>query len=314
MKQKVISVVGPTAVGKSKLGVELAKQFGGEIINGDSMQIYQEFDIGTAKVSKEEQDGIIHHLLDFKSPQEGYSAAEFQTDVSREITFVSKNNKLPIIVGGTGFYIHAALYGFNFSEAKRDERYVNEMLKSIDEIGVEPYFERLKKIDPVQANKMDPQNIRRVIRALEVYDTTGKTMSDYQQEQIAEAPYNSFIIGLDMDRELLYERINSRVDEMLEAGLEQEVKHLYYVYGEDIQAMQGIGYKEFIPYLKGENSLEEVAASIKQNTRRFAKRQLTYYRNKLPHVNWYTVHPSTYEESFTTIFQDVAGFLQTGKE
>lgn len=310
MKPIVVSVIGPTAVGKSKLGIEISKRFDGEVINGDSMQFYRGFNIGTAKVTKEEADGVAHHLIDFLPEDGQYSAAHFQSDLKSLVDEITARDRLPVVVGGTGFYIHSALYDFNFSEVDRNEGYVDSMMQGIEQNGIEPYFEKLKQVDPDQANRIHPHNIRRVVRALEVYERTGKTMSQLEQVQSNVSPYQPYIIGLDMPREQLYDRINRRVDDMIEEGLYDEVYALYQAYGSTIQAMQGIGYKEWLPYFRNEVMYDDVISQIKQNTRRFAKRQLTYYRNKLPDVHWYTIDPDRYEKTFETIFSDLAGFLK----
>ncbi|GEN44998.1 tRNA (adenosine(37)-N6)-dimethylallyltransferase MiaA [Alkalibacillus haloalkaliphilus] len=314
MKPVLVSVIGPTAVGKTKLGIEISKRFNGEVINGDSMQVYQQFNIGSAKVTDEEAEGIPHHLIDLLSPENEYSAARFKEDLQVTVDEITERSKLPVLVGGTGFYIQSALYNFNFSSVERDEEYVEKATEDIKQNGVVPYYNKLKEVDPVQANKIHPNNIRRVVRALEVFDRTGKPMSQYEAEQTYDSPYNAMIIGLDMERETLYERINQRVDEMIEEGLIVEVRNLYQTYGSDIQPMQGIGYKEWVPYLKGERGFDETVELVKQNTRKFAKRQLTYYRNKLDRVHWYTIDPEHYAETFETIFEDLAGFLKELEE
>ncbi|MGM8216223.1 tRNA (adenosine(37)-N6)-dimethylallyltransferase MiaA [Bacillaceae bacterium W0354] len=308
-KPTVISIIGPTAVGKTKLGIEISKRFNGEVINGDSMQIYKHFDIGSAKVTDKEKDGIPHHLIDILEPEEDYSVAQFKNDVNQKIIELTHKKKIPIIVGGTGFYIHAALYNFDFPDIKRNDEYVERLTEEINAEGIEPYYEKLKRLDPVQARKIHPNNIRKVIRALEVIETTGKKMSTIEQEQINVSPYNPIIIGLSMEREVLYDRINHRVDLMIEQGLVNEVQLLYERYGSNIQPMKGIGYKELVPYFNKEYSLNEAIDLIKRNTRRFAKRQFTYYRNKIPDVRWYPVDPKNHLETFTIIFKDLEGML-----
>lgn len=306
-KPFVVSVIGPTAVGKTKLGIEISKRFNGEVINADSMQFYKNFNIGSAKVTKEEQEDIRHHLIDHLEPTEDYSAAEFKNDLNQTVTSLTSSQKLPVVVGGTGFYIHSALYDFQFSDIKRDTDYVERAMKEIEVKGIEPYYNRLKQIDPKQADKIHPHNIRRVIRALEVYDTSGETMSEIEGQQKETPSYHSFIIGLNTERELLYERINKRVDLMIEQGLMEEVKELYETYGSHVQPMQGIGYKEWIPYFNGEYDRQRTIELIKRNTRRFAKRQLTYYRNKIPNVNWFHINPDEYWPTFENIFKKVEG-------
>jgi tRNA dimethylallyltransferase len=309
MKIPVVAIVGPTAVGKTKLSIELAKRFNGEIISGDSMQIYRGLDIGTAKVTKEEMQGIPHYMIDIKDPHESFSVHEFKNKVQGYIHSIFTSGKLPIIVGGTGFYIQSTLYDFHFSDEKRDEEYEKKLKEEIERFGIEPVYERLKKIDPEQANKIHPNNIRRVIRALEVYDKTGLTMSELHKKQSKESPYHPILIGLAMEREELYKRINHRVDQMMEDGLLEEVRTLYMQGLKDSQSMQGIGYKEFIPYFEGEITLSEAIELLKRNSRRYAKRQYTYFKNKLP-VLWYPISESTIDHIFQIIFQDLEGLLK----
>ncbi|RPF55915.1 tRNA (adenosine(37)-N6)-dimethylallyltransferase MiaA [Aquisalibacillus elongatus] len=306
----VVSVIGPTAVGKTKLGIEIAKRFKGEVINADSMQFYQNFDIGSAKVTEDEAEGIPHHLIDHLKPYDEYSAADFKVDLKDCVNDISIREKLPVVVGGTGFYVHSALFDFQFSDVKRDSEFVKKALNDIENNGIDPYYEKLKQIDPKQASKIHPHNIRRVIRALEVYETSGQTLSEIEKDQTFDSPYKIILIGLNMDREVLYKRINQRVDDMIENGLLEEVKWLYETYGEGAQPMQGIGYKEWIPYFKGEYTKEEAIRLIKRNTRRFAKRQLTYYRNKIPDVEWYKVDPDNYWQTFEDIFENIEGKIK----
>jgi len=308
-KQKVISVIGPTAVGKTELGIELAKKLNGEVINGDSMQIYKSFNIGTAKATDEEMEGIPHHLIDMLEPKETYSVHQFKQDVNDKVVELTNKGKLPIIVGGTGFYVHAALYDFNFATVERSKAYEQKILKEIDQFGIESVYNRLKRLDPQQAEQIHPNNMRRVIRALEVIETSGKKMSDIEKDQSNEPLYDLTMIGLTMDRDLLYKRINERVDLMIEAGLVEEVKSLYTHYGDSIQPMQGIGYKEFIPYFNQEYTLDTAIELVKRNTRRFAKRQLTYYRNKIPNIIWYDIDSNRYMETFSIIIKDLEGML-----
>ncbi|MRG85317.1 tRNA (adenosine(37)-N6)-dimethylallyltransferase MiaA [Salinibacillus xinjiangensis] len=308
MKKTVIAVVGPTAVGKTKLSVELAKKFDGEVISGDSMQIYKGLNIGTAKVTHEEMQGIPHYMIDIKEPFESFSAAEFKENVQHYIDTIHERNHLPIIAGGTGFYIQSTLYNFNFSSEKRDENFEKQMLAKITEKGIEPYFEKLKEVDREQAKVIHPNNIRRVIRALQIYEKTGLTKSELQKQQVDQSPYKPILIGLDMEREELYKRINQRVDQMMQEGLLEEVKALFKTGLKDAQCMQGIGYKEFIPYFEGDVSLEEAIETLKRNSRRYAKRQYTYFRNKLD-VRWYSISESTVDETFSLIFHDLEGML-----
>lgn len=308
MKQPVVAIVGPTAVGKTSLSIQVAKRFNGEIISGDSMQIYKGMDIGTAKVTQEEMGGVPHYMIDIKDPGDEFSVAEFQDRVSRYIEEISDRGKLPIIVGGTGLYIQSVLYNFQFSKTARDDQFRQNLENKIKEEGVMPYFNRLKQIDPEQASKVHPNNIRRVIRALEVYELTGMTMSEYQATQQPTSPYNPILIGLNMDREALYERINKRVDDMIEDGLLSEVNRLIDQGYEDAQSMQAIGYKEFLPYLHNQQPLYDAIEELKQNSRRYAKRQLTYFRNKMD-VDWYEISIETAPEKFEEILTDLAGKL-----
>lgn len=309
MKKTVVAIIGPTAVGKTKLSIRMAKRFDGEIISGDSMQIYKGMDIGTAKIKEEETEGIPHHMIDIKEPDEEFSVADFQVTVRSYIDEISRKGHLPIIVGGSGLYIQAALYNYQFSNEKRDETLTKKLEELIQVKGIMPLYDYLKKIDPEEAKKIHPNNHRRVIRAIEIYETTGKTKSEYQKDQKLESPYNVNLIGLEMDREELYERINKRVDQMVEDGLIQEVESFYRKGYEQFQSMRGIGYKEFIPYLKGEESLEDSIRTLKRNSRRFAKRQFTWFKNKME-VNWYPITTENHDEKFSMILDDLAGFLK----
>lgn len=309
MNKTVIAIVGPTAVGKTKLGIEVAKQINGEIISGDSMQVYKYMDIGTAKVTKQEMHGIPHHLIDTKEPDQDYSAAEFQHDVQTSINEITLRNKIPIIVGGSGLYIQAALYNYHFTQQKRDHKMTDQLEKIVVNEGITPLYNRLKEVDPEQAAKIHPNNHRRVIRALEIYETTGRTMTANQEKQSDESPYNIITIGLAMDRTLLYQQINHRIDLMMKNGLLNEVKSLYEQGYENCQSMRAIGYKEFIPYFKGEQRLEHSIEILKRNSRRYAKRQYTWFKNKM-NIHWYTITPSTTDECFETILRNLAGLLK----
>lgn len=310
MKQKVIAIVGPTAVGKTRLSIEVAKKFGGEIISGDSMQVYKGMDIGTAKIKEEEMAGIPHHMIDIKSPNEDFSVADFQYYVQKYIEEISARNHIPIIVGGSGLYIQAVLQNYNFSKEKRDDALTKRLEDEMKQKGIEPLFDRLKTIDPNQAEKIHPNNFRRVLRALEIFEKTGLTMTEYQKQQASSSPYDSLLIGLEMDRELLYKRINQRVDGMVREGLLEEVKGLIEKGYENYQSMKAIGYKELIPYFTGEVPLETSIELLKRNSRRYAKRQYTWFKNKMD-VNWYELTPSTMTEKFNDILTDLAGFIES---
>ena len=276
--EKVLVIVGPTAVGKTALSVELAKKFNGEIISGDSLQIYKKLDIGTAKISTSEMSGIPHHLIDVIEPTDNYSVADFQKAGRQLITEITERGHLPIIAGGTGLYIQSLLYDYQLG-AK--EEVVSDVRKKYEElagkIGKKQLWEYLKEKDPLAAEKIHWNNQRKVIRALEVFEVTGYSIMTPKEKP--QCLYEYCMIGLDTDRKLLYQRIDQRVDQMIAAGLVDEARFVYSL-GE-IQASQGIGYKELYPYFKGEITLEEAVEQIKQNSRRYAKRQLTWFRNRL---------------------------------
>lgn len=306
MKDKVIAIVGPTAVGKTSLGIELAKRLNGEVISGDSMQIYRGMDIGTAKVTEKEMENIPHHMIDIKDPDQSFSVAEFQKHVRKHITDINQRGRVPIIVGGTGLYIKAALYDYQFTDEARDDTYQKKIEEEIAQFGIDLVYSRLQSVDPDQAKTIHPNNTRRVIRALEIYDRTGETNVQRQGNQSQDPLYDATIIGLDMDRSLLYERINHRVDMMMKSGLLEEVCSFYNQGLEDYQSMKAIGYKEFIPYLKGESDLEQSRELLKRNSRRFAKRQYTWFKNKM-NVKWYKLTHEDTDQVFNKIFSDLAG-------
>ncbi|WP_017753841.1 tRNA (adenosine(37)-N6)-dimethylallyltransferase MiaA [Calidifontibacillus oryziterrae] len=314
MKKKVIAIIGPTAVGKTKIGIELAKALNGEIISGDSMQIYQGMDIGTAKVTVQEMQGVPHHLLDIKQPTETFSVAEFQTLVSQLIDEITKREKVPIIVGGTGLYIQSVLYNYNFSDASSNLEYRTQLEQRVEEEGIDAIYQELLQIDPLCGERIHPNNIRRVIRALEVFHETGLTMSEYLAEQDPEPLYHHIIIGLTMDRGLLYERINQRVDLMIEQGLLAEVKRLYDAGVKDCQSIQAIGYKELYEYFEDKITLNSAIELLKRNSRRYAKRQLTWFRNKMD-VEWFDMtgavaDENAFRQKFTEILNKIAGKLE----
>ncbi|HLS20470.1 MAG TPA: tRNA (adenosine(37)-N6)-dimethylallyltransferase MiaA [Bacillota bacterium] len=308
MKKIVIAIVGPTAVGKTALSLEVAKKLSGEIISGDSMQVYKGMDIGTDKIRPEQMQGIPHYMLNIKEPKESFSVADFQKQVRYYIDYIHAKNKLPIIVGGSGLYVQAVLYDYSFTKAKRNIEYTKKLEEQVTKEGIEPLYEKLQQIDPEQATKIHPNNHRRVIRALEIYETTGKTMSEHHREQQNTPLYDHHIVGLTMKRQILYERINKRVDEMVETGLVEEVKSLYLKGYEHTEAMRGIGYKEFIPYFKNEKPLQDCVEDLKRNTRRYAKRQFTWFKNKMD-VKWYNISPDVKHEVYEKILTDLAGIV-----
>lgn len=285
-KLEVLSIVGPTASGKTALSIRLAHVLDGEIINGDSMQVYRGLDIGTAKITDEEKQGIIHHLFDIKNPDESFSVAEFQQLVRAKIEEIQGRGKLPILVGGTGLYIQSVLHDFRFTEEASDENVRLKYEKMAKEIGPEALYSLLQEKDPQSAELIHPNNQRRVVRALEIAEVTGKGKSDIEGGRGSIALYNYLIIGLTMDRDKLYERIDLRVDLMIDQGLLREVEGLYNSNLRNTQSIKAIGYKEIYDFLDGKVSKVEAVENIKRNSRNYAKRQLTYFRNKL-NVHWF---------------------------
>ncbi len=281
--EKVLVIVGPTAVGKTALSVELAKKFHGEIISGDSLQVYKKLDIGTAKIKTSEMEGIPHHLIDVIEPNETYSVADFQKAGRKLITEITERGRLPMIVGGTGLYIQSLLYDFQLGAKEESVTAVRKKYEELAEtLSKKELWEYLKTKDPLAAEKIHWNNQRKVIRALEVFEVTGYSITTPEEEPAC--LYDYCMIGLNTERALLYQRINQRVDSMLEEGLLEEARFVYEL-GE-VQASQGIGYKEFYPYFKGEESLENVVEQLKMNSRRYAKRQLTWFRNRLD-AHWF---------------------------
>lgn len=278
--KEVVAIVGPTASGKTALSIALAKALDGEVINGDAMQVYRGLDIGTAKITTEEMEGIPHHLLSFLAPTESFSVADFQQLAREKIKEITARGKKPIIVGGTGLYVQAALYDFRFTEQKIDEVLRQELYAMLEAKGPQHMHNLLAAQDAQTAATIHPNNTRRVIRALEMLQQ-GTTKSDEAKQQGNTALYDATIIGLDLPRDVLYDRINARVDHMMALGLEQEVRALYDAGIRDVQAIQAIGYKELYAYFDGHMTKQEALEALKQNSRRYAKRQLTYFRNKM---------------------------------
>lgn len=275
----MVVLTGPTAVGKTELSIQLAQKLDGEIISADSMQIYQKMDIGTAKIRKEEMDGIPHHLIDVLDPSEEFNVARFQEMAKEALAGIYRRGRIPLIVGGTGFYIQGLLYDIDFTKEEQDFRYRENLQKKAKEEGAQVIHKMLQAVDPASAQKIHPNNIKRVIRALEFYHLNGRKISEHnEQESRKESPYRFAYFVLNQNRTTLYERINHRVDLMLEAGLVEEVRRLKEAgYGKNLVSMQGIGYKEVLDYLDGKMTLEETADQIKKDTRHFAKRQLTWF-------------------------------------
>lgn len=279
-KQLPLAVIcGPTACGKTALAIEAARKFGGEIVNADSMQIYKYMDIGTAKPTPEERAAAVHHLVDIIDPRSGFSVAEYVPMAHRAIFDIYSQKKLPILAGGTGLYITSTVNDVTFGSGGSDERIRNELNIILKEKGAEYLLDMLSRFDPESAAQLHPNNSRRIIRAIEFYKTTGKTISEHRREtKLIKSRYMPLMIMPDFDRAALYERINKRVDIMFAEGLENEVRRLLDMgCTPDMQSMQGIGYKETVRYINGEISFDECSGLIKMNSRRYAKRQLTWF-------------------------------------
>lgn len=278
---KTICIVGPTASGKTAISIEIAKCFDGEIISGDSIQVYRELNIGSAKITKEEMDGIVHHLIDIKSCFDGFSAGEFSELTKQKIEEISKRGKTPIIVGGTGLFIKGLIEGYDYSSCPRNEEFRQDCKEIIENQGLSNLYQELQALNPKRAEQISENDQKRIIRALEI-----EKFSNASPQKGSDIN-NFVVIGLTTSREILYERINKRVDEMVENGLIDEVRALFEKgLGEDSQSMKGIGYKELFPYFRGESSLEECLNLIKQHSRNFAKRQMTWFRS-MPYIEWF---------------------------
>jgi tRNA dimethylallyltransferase len=304
-KPKLLVLVGPTAVGKTKLSLELARAYDCEIISGDSMQVYRGMDIGTAKISLEEQQGIPHHLIDIIEPNEAFSVAAFQQQAGQLIEDIHARERLPFIVGGTGLYIESLCYQFQFSEASSDEPFRLEHAEYLRQFGEQALHDKLRLVDPVSAERLHPNNTRRVIRALEILHVTGTTLSAQLAGQQKQSPYDLCMIGLTMDRALLYKRIEQRIDQMLEQGLVTEVQKLLDKgYTQHFVAMQGLGYKEIIGYLQGEYTLIEAVTLLKRDTRHYAKRQLSWFRH-MKDIQWVDVSDFTNFSTHLQMINDI---------
>ncbi len=291
MKQPLIVIGGPTACGKTAVSVELCRLIGGEVISADSMQIYKYMDIGTAKVREEEKKGIPHFLVGELEPWEDYSAAVFQRLAKKYIEEIAGRGHMPVVVGGTGFYINALVYNNDFSEEEKDLTIRNELTSELNEKGAWYMFGLLKEIDPKYAESVHPNNVKRVLRGIEFYRETGRLFSEHnEKERRRESFYDAKIFVMNMERAELYRRIDLRVDKMFEEGLEEEVKGLLERgVSRSCVSMQGLGYKETAAYLEGEMSLEEAVYIIKRDTRHFAKRQLTWFKHQCKEAVWVDV-------------------------
>lgn len=299
MKQKIIAIVGPTAVGKSKMAVLLAKKFDGEIISADSIQLYKDLNIGSAKVTKKEMEGVKHYGIDIALPITQLTAFDFVQNAKGWIQEISKKNKLPIIVGGTALYVKALLENYNLG-ATRDEKLRENLKKEYEQKGLQHMAEKLKKIDSILADKTDLSNPVRVLRALEIALSNSE-----KSKQESEFDYKLF--ALNVDRELLYKRINFRVDQMFEEGLEGEVQNILAKYGENAPAFKAIGYKEFLPYFKKEISKDDLILQIKQHSRNYAKRQLTFIRGM---SNVQFVDVQNFDQACKKIEKEIENWLQ----
>ena len=286
MKHKIIAIAGPTASGKTALSIDIAKKYGGEIVSCDSMQVYKKMNIGTAKPSSEEMQGVLHHMIDILEPYEKFSAADFAIAAKKCIDDIISRKKLPILVGGTGLYMDSVINNTRFSDGGEDKEYRLYLEKMADEKGKRAVYLLLAEKDPKAAKEIHENNLKRVIRALEIYKVSGKTREEVVKESKREPIYDCLEMAISMPREVLYERINRRVDIMVDAGLENEVKEVYALCkGRDTTAMQAIGYKEFVKYFCGELTRDEVIEKIKQESRRYAKRQLTWLKRN-DNIKW----------------------------
>lgn len=314
-KPKLLVLLGPTAVGKTSLSIAIAKKFSCEIISGDSMQVYRGMDIGTAKITPEEMDGVPHHLIDVLEPDEPFSVARFQEWCRELIPEIHGKGKLPFIVGGTGLYIESVCYEFQFTEAGADEQFRAEQQRIADQEGPEVLHAKLAEIDLKSAKRLHPNDVRRVIRALEVFHLTGETLSSSLERQNKQSPYDLCFIGLTMDRQMLYNRIEQRIDGMIAAGLIGEVQQLLdRGFSRDLVSMQGLGYKEIAEHLVDGLPLELAVEKLKRDTRRFAKRQLSWFRH-MNDISWVDVGDGkNFSANFEAVRAIIAGKFPTDLE
>ena len=278
-KPKVIVICGPTASGKTALSIQLAQKINGEIISSDSMQIYKNMNIGTAKPDQQEMQGIKHYLLDFVEPNQRYSVADYKKDAENAIEDILQKGKVPIIVGGTGLYVDSLIYGIEYPNIEFDENYRKELERRVEKEGLEKLYEEARKIDPQAMEKISRNDQKRILRVLEIYNATGKTKTEQEIESRKnEVKYDYRVFAINMDREKLYDRINKRVDIMIQKGLIEEVENLLKKYNEFPTAMQGLGYKEVVEYIQGKVLKEDMIENIKRESRRYAKRQITWFK------------------------------------
>ena len=306
-KEKLVVILGPTATGKSRCGIELAKRFRGEIISGDSMLVYRQMNIGTAKPSEEELQSVPHHLVNILNPDSSYSVADFQQQAAETISGITERGNLPILVGGTGLYIKALLEDYQFSEVEEKPELRQQLEAFASEQGNDKLFDWLKREDPSAALRLHPNDVRRVVRALETVLSGDKV----SQEKKSELKYDAVVFGLFMDRDFLYERINHRVDRMLEEGLEEEVRSLLKAgVPVDCLSMKSLGYRQMAEYLTGQCDFSTAVENIKKGTRHFAKRQITWYK-KMPYIHWFTVDRNLDYEKIVTDMADT--LVKSGK-
>jgi tRNA dimethylallyltransferase len=308
--ERLIAIIGPTAVGKTKVSIDLAKMLDTEIISGDSMLVYQNMNIGTAKPSSDEQSNIAHHLMDILEPQAEFSVVDFTEMASQKITAINAKGKIPILAGGTGLYVKALLEGYQFNPTPSDDKLRAKLDDLAKQYGNQYLHDKLAEVSPDTAARLHPNDLRRIIRALEIFYLSGDTISQNKITDQHNLLYDTVVIGLTMERNLLYQRINQRVDLMIAQGLVNEVARLLdYGIPVNCQAMQGIGYKEIIKYLQKDIDLPTAIDNIKQATRNFAKRQLTWYR-KMPYIIWLDVNDfATHSDVMETIYKKIAGKL-----
>lgn len=307
-KEKLIVILGPTSVGKTKVSVDIAQKLKSEIISTDSMQIYKKMNIGTAKVTEEEKSGIKHHMIDLIDPGEEFTVYDYQNQSLKIIDRLIKEDKTPILVGGSGLYINSILYDLDFNKVSSNEEVRNKYYEIEKTKGKEYLYDLLEKRDPEAAEKIHPNNIKRVVRALEVTEITGEKYSENSNFRKYSEKYDFIIIGLEMNRKLLYNRINARVDEMIKEGLFDEVKELYQEgYDNTYQSMQAIGYKEVIDYIERKTSKEEAVRLIKRNTRRFAKRQITWFKPD-DRIRWFDI--SDYRNTYNSTLNKILSYIK----
>ncbi len=299
---KILAIVGSTASGKTAVSVELAKKIGGEIVSADSRLIYRDFDIGTAKPTDEERCGIPHYMIDIIPPERLYSAGDYKKDASEAVEKIISKGRIPIVVGGTGFYVRSLLGGLDIPDVPADENFRAEMDKFVEDYGRQALYDKLAAIDKTTADKLHYNDNVRVTRALEIFHATGKTMSEISS--MSKPPYEVFYAGLNArDRAYLYDRANRRVDKMIESGLVDEVHRLVQKYGRTLPILKTLGYKEICEYFDGKISLEEAVGLIKKHTRNYAKRQLTWFRAN-PEIHWYYIDEMSQEEIVEKIIRE----------